>query len=95
MTLLERQILMHGSEGIRQVNLGDFPPNCENEYFDNVLLHNETIVQTSSFCTDVFFDAAITWTKAQIDVESPCFTYISLNVTHAPLIAPKAYKNGF
>lgn len=49
MTLLERQILMHGSEGIRRVNLGDFPPNCENEYFDKVLLHSETIVQTSGF----------------------------------------------
>lgn len=43
----------------------------------------------------MFFDAALTWTKAQIDVESPCFTYISLNATDAPLIAPKAYKKRF
>ncbi|MDN3663903.1 arylsulfatase [Algibacter miyuki] len=89
------EVLMHGSGGIGQVNLGDFPPNSENEYFDNVLLHNETIVQTSGFCTDVFFDAALAWTKAQIDAEIPYFTYISLNAPHAPLIAPKAYKKRF
>ena len=89
------EVLMHGAGGIGQVNLGDFPINKENLYFDNVLLHNETIVKTKGFCTDVFFNAALAWTKEQIVAEKPYFTYISLNAPHAPLIAPEHYKKRF
>ena len=89
------EVLIHGAGGIGQVNLGDFPPNDENLYFDNVLLHNETIVKTKGFCTDVFFDAAMAWTKKKIDSKQPYFTYISLNAPHAPLIAPEKYKKRF
>lgn len=89
------EVLMHGSGGIGQVNLGDFPPNKENLYFDNILLHNKTIVKTKGFCTDVFFNAALSWTKEQIDAKKPYFTYISLNAPHAPLVAPDAYKKRF
>ncbi|MBP0905420.1 arylsulfatase [Mariniflexile gromovii] len=89
------EVLMHGAGGIGQVGLGDFPPNRENVYFDNVLLHNQTIVQTKGFCTDVFFDAALAWTKKQIDANKTYFTYITLNAPHAPLVAPEAYKKRF
>ncbi|MDW5290115.1 arylsulfatase [Formosa sp. PL04] len=89
------EVLIHGSGGIGQVNLGDFPPNDENTYFDNVLLHNETIVKTKGFCTDLFFDAGLSWTKKQIDAKHTYFTYIALNAPHAPLIAPKKYKKRF
>ncbi|NRD20706.1 arylsulfatase [Winogradskyella eckloniae] len=89
------EVLMHGAGGIGQVNLGDFPPNKDNVYFDNVLLHNKTIVKTKGFCTDVFFDAALAWTKEQIITDTPYFTYISLNAPHAPLVAPEAYKKRF
>ncbi|CAH8283569.1 arylsulfatase [Mariniflexile fucanivorans] len=89
------EVLIHGAGGIGQVNFGDFPPNSENLYFDNVLLHNETIVKTKGFCTDVFFDAALAWTKKKIDSKQPYFTYISLNAPHAPLIAPEKYKKRF
>ncbi|WP_298946163.1 arylsulfatase [uncultured Polaribacter sp.] len=89
------EVLMHGSGGIGQVRLGDFPPNAENVYFDNVLLHNKTIVKTKGFCTDVFFDAALAWTKEKIDNKEPYFTYISLNAPHAPLVAPESYKKRF
>lgn len=89
------EVLIHGSGGIGQVNLGDFPPNKENAYFDNVLLHNETIVKTKGFCTDVFFNAALAWTKKQIDSKQSYFTYISLNAPHGPFIAPEAYKKRF
>ncbi|QXP65553.1 arylsulfatase [Polaribacter sp. AHE13PA] len=89
------EVLMHGAGGIGQVNLGDFPANKENLYFDNVLLHNKTIVKTKGFCTDVFFDAGLAWTKQQIDANKPYFTYLSLNAPHAPLIAPESYKKRF
>jgi len=89
------EVLMHGAGGIGQVRLGDFPPNKENLYFDNVLLHNNMIVKTKGFCTDVFFDAALDWTKEQIVAKEPYFTYVSLNAPHAPLIAPESYKKRF
>jgi arylsulfatase len=89
------EVLMHGAGGIGQVGLGDFGANKKNLYFDNVLLHNETIVKTKGFCTDLFFNAALSWTKEQISAKKPYFTYISLNAPHAPLIAPEAYKKRF
>jgi arylsulfatase A-like enzyme len=89
------EVLIHGSGGIGQVNLGDFPPNEINVYFDNVLLHNDTIVQTKGFCTDLFFHAALSWIKKQHEGGSPYFAYLALNAPHAPLVAPEKYKKRF
>lgn len=89
------EVLIHGSGGIGQVPLGDFPPNKENLYFDNVLLHNETIVQTQGFCTDLFFGAGLAWIKKQHQSANPYFAYISLNAPHAPLVAPEKYTRRF
>ncbi len=89
------EVLMHGAGGIGQVRLGDFPPNSENVYFDNVLLHNDTVVKTKGYCTNVFFQAALNWTKEKHQAGIPFFTYISLNAPHAPLVAPKSYYQRF
>lgn len=89
------EVLIHGAGGIGQVRLGDFPPNGENAYFDNVLLHNDTIVQTKGFCTDLFFQAGLAWIKKQHLADKPYFAYISLNAPHGPMIAPESYKRRF
>ena len=89
------EVLMHGAGGIGQERYGDFPANSENLYFDNVLLHNETIVKTKGYCTDVFFDSALAWVKKQKQEKTPYFAYISLNAPHAPLVAPKSYTQRF
>ncbi|CAA6676344.1 MULTISPECIES: arylsulfatase [unclassified Lentimonas] len=89
------EVLMHGAGGIGQTGLGDFPANGENVYFDNVLLHNDTVVQTKGFCTDVFFDAAEGWIKQQRAANQPYFAYISLNAPHGPMYAPDQYKQRF
>lgn len=83
------EVLIHGSGGIGQVRLGDFPPNGENLYFDNVLLHNDTIVKTKGFCTDLFFDSGLAWIRKQHESKKPYFAFISLNAPHAPLVAPE------
>lgn len=44
-----------------------------------MILNDDTIVQTKGFCTDVFFTAALGWTKQQIEADQPFFTYITLN----------------
>ena len=89
------EVLMHGAGGIGQVQLGDFPANKENCYFDNVLLHNDTVVKTKGFCTDLFFQAGLSWVKKQHEKKNPYFAYISLNAPHGPFIAPKKYTERF
>ena len=94
------EVLIHGAGGIGQgdgnnmkgTSCGDFPPNTKNRYFDNVLLHNDTIVSTKGFCTDLFFEAALAWIKLQHDSETPYFAYITTNAPHGPHIAPDKYK---
>ncbi len=90
------EVFIHGAGGIGQSykgSCGDFPPNQgPGKYFDNVLLHNDTIVQTKGFCTDVFFQAALGWIKKQHESKTPYFAYISPNAPHGPMIAPEKYK---
>ena len=89
------EVLMHGAGGIGQYGFGDFKENSINKYFDNVLLHNKTIIGTKGFCTDLFFEAALSWMKAHYDSARLFFTYLSLNAPHRPLIAPGNYKKRF
>lgn len=89
------EVLMHGGGGIGQYKYGDFEANTENVYFDNVLLHNDTIVKTKGFCTDVFFSSALAWIKKQHETEDPYFAYISLNAPHGPFPAPEKNKRRF
>ncbi|OHX63808.1 arylsulfatase [Flammeovirga pacifica] len=89
------EVLMHGAGGIGQEIYGDFPANSENTYFDNVLLHNNTIVKTKGFCTDIFFESALSWIKKQEESNEPYFCYLALNAPHGPFIAPEKYKKRF
>ncbi|MDA3923224.1 MAG: arylsulfatase [Kiritimatiellae bacterium] len=89
------EVLMHGAGGIGQYQWGDFKANSENPYFDNVLLHNDTIVKTKGFCTDLFFEAGLAWISKQHKAGHPYFAYIALNAPHGPMIAPEKYKKRF
>jgi arylsulfatase len=89
------EVFIHGAGGIGQSYEGscaDFPPNrkTQGRYFDNVILHNDTLVQTQGFCTDVFFEAALGWIKKQHESKTPFFAYIPTNAPHGPMIAPDA-----
>ena len=93
-----QHVFIHGAGGIGQSYPGscaDFPPNRKNKYNDCVILENQTIVQTKGFCTDVFFQAALGWTKQQLDAGKPFLTYIAPNAPHGPMIAPEKYKKRF
>ncbi len=88
------EVFIHGGGGIGQKNpssCADFPPNRgEGCYFDNVLLHNGTVVKTKGYCTDVFFLGALGWIKEKLTSQEPFFAFISTNAPHAPMIAPEA-----
>lgn len=88
--------LTHGAGGIGQLYPGscaDFPPNRESSkrYYDPVLLHNKTIVQTIGYCADIFFNASLGWMKEQLDHKKPFFTYLATNTPHSPLVSPQKY----
>ena len=89
------EVFIHGAGGLTQERFGDFIGNAKAKYFDNIILHNEKVVQTEGFCTDLFFDAALGWMKKQIDNKQPYFSYISLNAPHGPFYAHDADKKRF
>ncbi|NND98929.1 MAG: arylsulfatase [Pirellulaceae bacterium] len=94
------EVFIHGAGGIGQAFQGscaDFPPNRvkDTRYFDNVILHNDTIVQTKGFCTDVFFQAALGWIEQKQMQNTPYFAYITTNAPHGPMLAPEKYKKRF
>jgi len=89
------EVLMHGAGGIGQYRWGDFKANTENTYFDSTLLHNETIVKTKGYCTDLFFDAAMAWIHEQRKAGQPYYAHLATNVPHNPAIAPDSYKKRF
>jgi arylsulfatase A-like enzyme len=82
------EVYIHGAGGIGQTysgSCGDFP---DNKYFDPALLHNDTIVKTKGYCTDLFFAQAIQWMGEQRTAGRPFFAYITPNAPHGPLVSP-------
>lgn len=89
------EAFIHGAGGIGQAyncSCADAPGNS---YFDPVIRHNGSFVQTKGFCTDVFFDAALGWIHQQKETDQPFFAYISTNAPHGPFIAPPASRKRF
>jgi arylsulfatase len=86
-----RKTFIHGAGGIGQAyncSCADVP---DNDYFNPIIRHNGSFVQTEGFCTDVFFDAALSWIHKVKDLRSqpPFFAYIATNAPHAPYVAPE------
>jgi arylsulfatase len=69
-------------------HIGSVPDYWGNDYFDDTYLQNGTRRAFQGFCTDVFFEQAITWMKTTARRGEPFFTYLPLNAPHAPLSAP-------
>ena len=89
------EVFIHGAGGIGQAydcSCADAP---NNSYFDPIIRHNGRFVQTSGFCTDVFFDAALTWISAQRQTGEPFLVYLPTNAPHAPSHAPPEYLERF
>lgn len=89
------EAFIHGAGGIGQAyncSCADAPGN---RYFDPVIRHNGSFVQTQGFCTDVFFTAALGWIDEQKETDQPFFAYISTNAPHGPFIAPPASRKRF
>jgi arylsulfatase A-like enzyme len=69
--------LIHTSGGIGQ------PPDSDNQYQNPHLWHNGRRMDTTGYCTDVFFSRALEFIATKSD--KPLFAYIPTNVPHTPL----------
>jgi len=76
--------LCHGGGGI-----GQTPDYWGNDYFDDTYLKNGKPEKFKGYCTDVFFNEAITFIEK--NKEKPFFLYLSTNAPHGPFNVPKKY----
>ncbi|QDT43418.1 Arylsulfatase [Gimesia alba] len=79
------ETLVHKSGGIGQT------PDQPNSYFDSRLWKNGKSFQADGYCTDVFFDAAITFIDQQKQSPQPFFVYLPTNAPHTPLEVARSY----
>jgi arylsulfatase len=82
------ETFIHGGGGIGQTYAGSCGDAPGNRYFDPAILHNGRFVRTEGYCTDVFFEQALTWMDAQRRGDRRFFAWISPNAPHAPFISP-------
>lgn len=64
-----------------------------NNYFDTHLYHNDQIVKTSGYITDVISDKAIQFIRK--NQSKPFFCYIPYNAPHSPFQLPDKYFNKY
>ncbi len=79
-----QEAFYHGGGGVQQT-----PDFWNNDYFDDTYFRNGKPEKTSGYCTDVWFDEAITYTKRP--KEEPFFMYLALNAAHGPFNVPEEY----
>ncbi|MEE8117199.1 MAG: arylsulfatase, partial [Gemmatimonadales bacterium] len=73
------EVVRHGAWGITSI-----PDYFGNDYFDDTYRHQGRLEKYSGYCTDVWFDAAMKWMKAQQAAGRPFFAYLPTNVPHTP-----------
>ncbi|MDF1816638.1 MAG: arylsulfatase [Verrucomicrobiales bacterium] len=89
------ETFIHGAGGIGQNFPGTQGAVPGTSYFDPIIKHNGTFVQTEGYCTDVFFTQAMGWIKNCSESKKPFFAYIPTNAPHGPYIVADKYKEPF
>lgn len=94
------EVFIHGGLSLGQTNSGscaDFPLNgvLSERYMNPLIRHNNMVVKTKGYCTDVFFQQALSWIKTCDNSEEPFFCLLAPNAPHSPFIAPEADKKKF
>src|SRR6056297_3491191 len=84
------EVMRHGGGGV-----GQTPDYWDNAYFDGSYWHNGTPEPVEGFCTDVFFDYAKRFIRAQKAADQPFLAYIATNAPHGPMHAPPEYSQPY
>ncbi len=80
--------LYHGGGGV-----GQTPDAWGNDYFDDRYFRNGVPTQTRGYCTDVWFNEAMGYMKAERD--EPFFCYLLPNAPHGPFHVDEKYSQPF
>ena len=88
------EVFIHGAGGIGQTYVGSCGDAPGNSYFNPAILHNGKFEKTKGYCTDVFFNQALTWIERQKD-RGPFYCHISTNAPHGPLDCPPEYEKRY
>ena len=70
--------------------VGQTPDAWDNAYFDGSYFHNGKLEAVEGFCTDVWFDYAKRFIRAQSQAGKPFLAVIATNAPHGPMHAPMA-----
>ena len=80
-----QEAFYHGGGGVQQT-----PDYWNNDYFDDTYFRNGVPEKTKGYCTDVWFEEAISFSERQ--KEKPFFMYLALNAAHGPFNVPEKYE---
>ena len=84
------EVMRHGGGGV-----GQTPDYWDNAYFDGSYWHNGVPEPVKGFCTDVFFDYAKRFIKAQHEAGKPFLAYIATNAPHGPMHSPEEFSRPY
>ncbi|OHX66618.1 arylsulfatase [Flammeovirga pacifica] len=82
------EVLTHGGGGV-----GQTPDYWNNDYQDDVYLRNGEEEKVEGYCTDVWFQNALSFIEK--NKQQPFFCYISTNAPHGPLNVPEKYSDPY
>ncbi len=85
------EVFIHGAGGIGQNYPGTQGAVPGTDYFDPIIKHKGTFVQTEGYCTDVFFAQTFTWIKQNKD--KSFFAYLATNAPHGPFKVDSSYSD--
>jgi arylsulfatase B len=63
--------------------------------FDDTYLRNGQPEKKNGYCTDIWFDEAMTWMQDCHERNAPFFTYIATNAPHWPWYVPDHYREPY
>ena len=66
-------------------HIGSVPDTWGNDYFDDTYVTDGKPKAYKGYCTDVFFDEAMSFMKQSADAGKPFLAYIATNTPHGPL----------
>jgi arylsulfatase/arylsulfatase A len=76
-----QESLVHRGGGIGQPS---DPIGAEGKYTDPTLIKNGEEVAMKGYCTDIYFDAAMSFISESIEADKNFFAYIATNAPHGP-----------
>ena len=80
----------HGGGGV-----GQTPDFFGNDYFDDVYFRDGVPEKVTGYCTDVWFDNALSFIDGAASQTTPFFVYLSTNAAHGPFLVDGKYSKPY